>query len=136
LFDTKKNGTINMHNSIIMEVRRMIILNDKISLDDLPSLDNIKFFPDMVKAVVDVNRGIIALNAEMHVDLEQYLLDEGSLQKNLYGINIYNDGDVEFDSAINPPRNREAGFPRVGRYVADPEARKRILEVVNKWISI
>lgn len=26
------------------------------------------------------------------------------------------------DSMINPPRNREAGFPRVGRDVADPAA--------------
>jgi hypothetical protein len=114
----------------------MKILNENIPLNNLPYLESMKFFPDMVKAVVDVDRGIIALNAEMHVDLEQFLLDAGSIQKNLYGINIYYDGDVEFDSAINPPRNREAGFPRVGRYVADPEARKLILEVVNKWIEI
>ena len=114
----------------------MKILSEKISLVNLPSLENEKFFPDMVKAVVDIDMKIIALNAELHVDLEQFLLDAGSEQKNLYGINIYYDGDVEFDSAINPPRNREAGFPRVGRYVADPEARKLILEVVNKWIEI
>jgi len=36
---------------------------------------------------------------------------------------------------INPPRNREAGYPRVGRYVADPEARERIQEIVKKWIK-
>jgi hypothetical protein len=114
----------------------MKILNEKITLNSLPSLENTKYFPDMVKAVVDVERDLIALNAEMHVDLEQFLLDDGSIQKNLYGINIYFDGDVEFDSAINPPRNREAGFPRVGRYVADPKARALILEVVNKWIEM
>ena len=114
----------------------MKILSEKILLADLPSLENEKFFPDMIKAVVDIDKRIVALNAEMHVDLEQFLLDAGSMQKNLYGINIYCDGDVEFDSAINPPRNREAGFPRVGRYVADPDARRIILEVVDKWIEI
>ena len=45
------------------------------------------------------------------------------------------DGDIEYDSMINPPRNREAGYPRVGRYVADPEARERIQEIVKKWIK-
>jgi len=114
----------------------MRILSEKITLNNLQSLENTKFFPDMVKAVVDVDKGIIALNAEMHVDLEQFLLEAGSAQKYLYGINIYYDGDIEFDSAINPPRNRDAGFPRVGRYVADPAARKLIIEVVNKWIEI
>ena len=114
----------------------MKILSEKIPLNDLSAIEDVKFFSDMVKAVVDVNKGIIALNAEMHSDLEQFLLDAGSMQKNLYGINVYYDGDVEFDSAINPPRNRDAGFPRAGRYVADPEARKLILEVVNKWIEM
>ena len=56
---------------------------------------------------------------------------------NLYGINIYYDtGEIEFDSLINPPRNREAGYQRVGRYVADPAAREKIEEVVRKWIQL
>ena len=55
----------------------------------------------------------------------------------VYGINIlYDLWEIEYDSLINPPRNREAGYPRVGRYVADPEARKKIEEVVNKWIAL
>lgn len=65
------------------------------------------------------------------------LLDHGSNQESLYGINIYYDtGEVEFDSVINPPRNRAAGYPRVGRYVADPAAREKIEEVVKKWIDL
>ena len=64
-------------------------------------------------------------------------MQQGSNQRFLYGINIYYDsGDIEFDSLINPPRNREAGYPRVGRYVADPIARKKIEGVVEKWIEL
>ena len=48
---------------------------------------------------------------------------------------ILNDGEIEFDSMINAPRNREAGYPRVGTYVADPKARKKIVKVVEKWIK-
>ena len=33
-------------------------------------------------------------------------------------------------------RNREAGYPRAGRTVADPAARQKIEEIVNKWIEM
>ena len=56
-------------------------------------------------------------------------------QRRLQSIKVifyYDTGEIEFDSLINPPRNREAGYPRVGRYVADPAAREKIEEVVRK----
>ena len=63
------------------------------------------------------------------------LIQDGSSQKALYGFNIlYDDWDIEFDSLINPPRNRDAGYPRAGRTVADPVAREKIMEIVEKWI--
>lgn len=116
----------------------MIILEKIISIDELGCLEEKTFFSDMsmMKAVIDIDREILAVNAELHSDLEQMLLENGSNQRYLYGINIYYDnGEIEFDSLINPPRNREAGYPRVGRGVADPKAREKIVEVVNKWIK-
>lgn len=116
----------------------MKILDKIISINELNCLEEKTFFSDMnmMKAVVDIGREILAVNAELHSDLEQMLLENGSNQKYLYGINIYYDnGEIEFDSLINPPRNREAGYPRVGRGVADPKARERIVEVVSKWIK-
>lgn len=116
----------------------MKILDKIISINELSCLEEKTFFSDMnmMKAVVDIGREILAVNAELHSDLEQMLLENGSNQKYLYGINIYYDnGEIEFDSLINPPRNREAGYPRVGRGVADPKARERIVEVVSKWIK-
>ena len=106
----------------------MLILKQKIKLEELPNLEDKMYFDEdeMVKAVADIDKGLLALNAGLHVDLEQMLLDEGSSQKSLYGFNIYYDGEIEYDSMINPPRNREAGYPRVGRDVADPEARRCI----------
>ena len=55
---------------------------------------------------------------------------------NSAGLKTKNIGEIEFDSLINPPRNREAGYPRVGRGVADPKAREKIVEVVKKWIEL
>lgn len=36
---------------------------------------------------------------------------------------------------INPPRNRDAGYPCAGREVADAIARKKIEEIVDVWIE-
>ena len=42
-------------------------------------------FGDMVKAVVDVEKGIMALDAELHADEEEVLLEAGSTQANSGG---------------------------------------------------
>ena len=116
----------------------MLIIKEVISdREALKSIEEEVFFDDMIKCVVDVEKDIIAINADLHSDLEQFLLDSGSRQQDLYGINILFDSwEIEYDSLINPPRNREDGYPRVGRYVADPEKRKKIEEIVKKWIVL
>ena len=89
-------------------------------------------FGDMIKGVVDIKRGLLALDAELHADLEALLLDSGSALNDLWGINLYPDEDedfIEFDSLINiRPRsgNRSRG-------VDDPAIRSRIVEIVAKW---
>lgn len=59
----------------------------------------------MIKAVVDVERGLMAVGAELHSDEEALLLEDGSRQSALWGINLYpgESGDdwIEFDSMIN-----------------------------------
>jgi len=92
-------------------------------------------FGNLVKAVVDVDRELIAVDAELHSDLEALLLEGGSKQKNLWGINIYmemqGDDFIEFDSMINmrPSQgNRSRG-------VEDKELRKKIIEIVTKRIN-
>jgi hypothetical protein len=62
-------------------------------------------FGDMVKAVVDLRRGVMLLDAELHADQEAELLAEGSAQQDLWGINLYPEiagpDWLEFDSMIN-----------------------------------
>lgn len=63
-------------------------------------------YGNLIKAVVDIEKKLVVLDAPMHVDEEQYLLENGSEQKNLWGINLhpakYGTPDfVEFDSMIN-----------------------------------
>jgi hypothetical protein len=62
-------------------------------------------FGDFVKAVVDVQGGVMAIGAELHADEEALLLEQGARQADLWGINLYpdraNDELIEFDSMIN-----------------------------------
>jgi hypothetical protein len=63
------------------------------------------FFEDMVKYVVDVERGIAAVGGEMHADAEQALLEDGSRQPDLWGANYYpgrgREECIEYTSLIN-----------------------------------
>ena len=83
-------------------------------------------FGDMVKYVVDMQRGIIAIGGELHADAEQVLLDAGSRQPDLWGANYYpgrgRDGCVEFTSLINisPARGNR------GMEIADQALRERV----------
>jgi hypothetical protein len=91
-------------------------------------------FGDMVKAVVDTNHRLIALGGGLHSDEEAALLAQGSLQADLWGINIYPENPrsewVEFDSLINIR-------PRLGnrsRGVEDAAVQQLILEIVDSLI--
>ena len=92
------------------------------------------YFGDMIKAVVDIQKMIIGLDAELHADIEKELLQQGSEQADLWGINLYPEIEgedfIEFDSLINirPYQGNRS------HDVQDPVVRKRIVEVVNTLI--
>jgi hypothetical protein len=91
-------------------------------------------FGDMVKAVVDLQRGVMLLDADMHADQEAELLADGSQQQDLWGINLYpdlSDSDwLEFDSMIN----LRPSFGNRSRGVDDPETRARIADLVQRLV--
>lgn len=88
----------------------------------------------MIKAVVDVERGVMAIGGEMHADEEAELLDGGSRQADLWGINLYpaepGPDWLEFDSMINvrPSRGNRS------RDVEDPALRDAIRRVVASLV--
>lgn len=91
-------------------------------------------FGDMIKAVVDVERCIMATGAELHSDEEAVLLEDGSRQAALWGINLYptesGDGWIEFDSMINV---RPAQGNR-SRGVEDARIRADVTKIVDTLV--
>lgn len=114
-------------------VIRMIILEQQISIEQLTAI-SVGLFGDMVKAVADVANNKLAIDAELHSDLERLLLENGSNQEDLWGLNLYpemkGEDFIEFDSLINirPRLNNRS------RYVESAEVRERITEIVNSFI--
>lgn len=113
---------------------KMVILTREITMEELRSIAE-NGFGEMVKAVVDVDLKIIALDAELHSDLEAFCLEHGSQQNNLWGINYYpefEDEDfIEYDSMINI----RPGQGNNSRGVEDESIRNKITDISKKWIK-
>lgn len=111
----------------------MKIIEKQITISELKILAE-ENFGDFVKAVVDIELEIAVFGGELHSDEEAVLLQNGSDQFNLWGINIYPDEPrdkwIEFDSMINirPRQNNRS------RSVEDESIQKRIIETINKLV--
>ena len=96
----------------------------------------------MVKAVADIKKEIIAIDAEYHADLQAELLMEGfedsdeyenrSNQENLWGFNILlDDLSLEYDSLINirPRQNNRS------REIQDSNVRNEVQRIASLWVK-
>jgi hypothetical protein len=114
--------------------KNMEIIDSMLSLEGLKTMARNRF-GNLVKAVVDVEREIMAVDGELHSDEEALLLENGSLQQNLWGVNIYPELEekdwIEFDSIINirPSQgNRSRG-------VDDPALREKIVKIIFNLVK-
>lgn len=82
----------------------IIVVDRPVEPEELRALVD-RFFQDMVKYVVDVERGVIAIGGELHADAEAVLLEQGSRQADLWGANYLpghgEDACIEYTSLIN-----------------------------------
>ena len=112
----------------------MKIINEKVTRNELKQMTK-NMFDNLVKAVVDIDQKIMAVDAPMHSDEEAELINNGSKQEYLWGINLYpekyGEDFVEFDSMINikPSQGNRS------RSIDDPKIRKIITQIVNKLVK-
>ena len=111
-----------------------MIIVSKISIQKLQEM-SYHFFEEMVKGVIDIKKCVLAIDAELHADLESLLLNEGSQQEDLWGINLYpflnNEDFLEFDSMINirPSQNNRS------RSVENVEVQHEIRKIIDQIIE-
>jgi hypothetical protein len=92
-------------------------------------------YPFLTKAVVDVGRGVMAVDAEWHADLEALLLEDGSRQENLWGVNFrLREGPerfIAYSSLINMrPAQRSFSID-----IEDPVLQAAIRRVVDSLVD-
>ena len=112
----------------------IILVREKISKKELQEVAD-KQFGDVVKAVVDIEQGIMAIGGELHADEEIALIEqEQSKREHTWGINLYTQksGDefIEFDSMINI----KPSFNNRSRGVENNEVCEKIKAIVQKLI--
>ncbi len=113
----------------------MQIVSEKVSIEELKKMSE-KMFGGIVKVVVDIEKEIMAIDAELHADEESLLLEQGSEQKNLWGINIHPEKVdqqewIEFDSMIN----LRPSWGNRTRSVDDPQIQEKIKTIVNTLVT-
>lgn len=127
------NGSTYVEH-FLYNVTIMKLVNKTISREELKEMSN-RMFGGLVKAVVDITKKIMVVDAAMHADEEQYLLNNGSKQDDLWGINFYpelsSDDFIEFDSMINV-RPRLNNF---SRDIENNELRKKIISIVYDLVK-
>jgi hypothetical protein len=109
-------------------------LIERITIKELAAMAETMWEP-MVKGVVDTSKRLLVVDAGLHADEEQLLLEQGSIQADLWGINLWPEffgtGDfIEFDSMINirPLQNNRS------RSVEDAQIRALICEIVAEKV--
>ncbi len=114
---------------------RLVDSNSPVTVSELSEM-SARMFGGLVKAVVDVKREMMVVDAELHSDQEQELMENGSEQLDVWGINLYpelfgTEDFIEFDSMINirPTEGNRS------RDVEDPGLRVRITQIVGKLVT-
>jgi hypothetical protein len=112
----------------------VILRDERIPPAELRRLVDL-FFEDMVKYVVDVGRGVIAVGGEMHADGEQALLDDGSRQADLWGANYYPGRGPEACIECTALINIRPAQGNRSMEIQDPALREQVRELTLSLIG-
>ena len=114
----------------------MKLVDKQIKVSQLKEMSE-KMFGGLVKVVVDIDQKIMVVDADLHADEEFFLLENGSEQKNLWGINIFPEkfgapDFIVFDSMIN----LRPSWGNKTRGVEDPKIQQIIINIVNNLVIL
>jgi len=112
----------------------MKLIDKSITSEELKQMSE-RMFGGLVKAVVDVRQEIMVVDAALQSDQEAQMLQNGSKQEDLWGINLYpeleGDDFIEFDSMINIRPSQK----NLSRAVSDIDIQEKIRTIVKKLVT-
>jgi hypothetical protein len=112
----------------------IVVLEQRIASSELRRLLE-RFFVDMVKIVVDVERRVVAIGGELHADAEALLLEEGSRQEDLWGANYYPGRGAEECLEYTALINIRPSHGNRSMEIQSEEVRRRLREIAFQVIG-
>ena len=108
----------------------ILIITKKATTEELKKMA--EDFDGYIKIVVDTKKEILAGGGKKHVDLEQLLLENGSLQENLWGGGLdLENREIDYNSMINIRPSQQ----NLSRDIMSFKIRKIFDKVVNMLLK-
>ncbi len=113
----------------------IIIVDEQIPLSEVKNLAQ-KSYQTMIKGVVDLRREVIAIGGEWHMDANNTLISDGSMQPDCWGFNIVfalpQNEWIEYHSLINirPAQGNRS------QEIQDQKLRDHMKSIINQRIDI
>lgn len=113
-----------------MKAELIHIVRQKASRQQLEEM--VKELDPLIKLAVDIHRQILAGGAQMHVDCESVLLEDGSRQEDIWGANwIHSTQTIDFEALINIRPNQE----NLSMTIQDPAIKQRVETIVRNLLE-
>jgi hypothetical protein len=110
------------------------IIHDRITRSELKKLAE-ETFVEMIKAVADVRRGVIAVGGELHSEARDELLADGSKAHDLWGFSLYLDGNFDIALEYSSQINLRLEDHNASLQIKSPEARVLIRDLVIRMVD-
>jgi len=109
----------------------IIILDRKITPEEFEKAKEV--YKDYIKTVIDVEKGILAVGGEYHIDCEEVLIKSGSKPENLFGGGYsISTKEIEYMAMSN----YKPALGKVTYEIADPEIRNKLYELTKEYLEI
>ena len=109
----------------------IIVLNRKITAEEFEQAREV--YNDYIKTVIDVEKDIIAIGGEFHIDCEEILIEQGSKLENLYGGGYrVSTKEIEYMAMSN----YKPSLNKTTYEVTDPRIREKIYNLTKEYLEL
>jgi len=109
----------------------IIVLERKITPEEFKQAREV--YKDYIKTVVDVEKGVLAVGGEYHIDCEEVLIRTGSKLENLYGGGYrVSTKDVEYMAMSN----YKPALDKTTYEIMDKDIRDKLYKITKEYLEI
>ncbi len=109
----------------------ILILDRKITLQEFEQAREI--YDDYIKTVIDIEKDILAVGGEYHIDCEEVLIRSGSKLENLFGGGYrVSTKEVEYMALSN----YKPSLDKITYEIMDERVRQKLKELTEKYLIL